>query len=143
MSYFSKFVWHPLMAALAKAQSSSHPATSAAGGAALSAVGKLGADVSASLSAGLTANSATAAGSVVVKDLEDGLKATVDAFLMTVAPAGLGSLAVEGADLGLSWAESHAHDYLALLFHHAKSNPVPAAAPYVAPVVTESAQEAA
>jgi hypothetical protein len=126
MSYFSKFVWHPLIAALARAKGSSHAGTAAAAGAALDAVGKLGADVSASLQGGLTANSAASVASVAVRDLKDGLKATVDAFLMSAAPVGLNALAVGGANLGLDWIESHAHDYVAALFHHAKTEGQPA-----------------
>jgi len=123
MSLFSKFVWHPLIAAMAKAASSSHPATSAAGKAGLDAIGKLGSDVQADLSAGLTANSAAAVRSTVVRDLEDGLRASVDAALMAGLPGPAGELAAEGVDMGIGWLEQHAHDYLAALFHHAKSQP--------------------
>lgn len=127
MSYFSKFVWHPLLAAIARASGSSHAGTAAAGQAASDALARLGQDVHDQLAGGLTANSAMAVANSAIKDLEDGLKAAADAYLMGALPVGLGGLAAGGVNLGLDFVESHAHDYLSALFHHAKTNqpPVP------------------
>ena len=121
MSYFSSFIWRPLVAALARARGSSHAGSAAAASAALDAVNRLGQDVHDQLASGVGPNSASSLGSAAVRDLEDGLRAAVDAFLTAAVPVGLNGLAVGAADLALTWAENHAHDYVAGLFHHARS----------------------
>ena len=120
MSYFSTFIWDPLLAALARARGSSHPGTAAAGQAALSAVGKLAGDVQTTVSQGLTPNSAAALQTAALKDLEDGLKAVVDAFIGAVTPPGVSVLAIGGANLALDFVESHAKDYVSALFAHVR-----------------------
>lgn len=130
MSWLSKYVFDPFLATLARAAGSSHAGTAAAGKAALGAVAGLGADVAASLQNGLTVNSAQAAGNVALKDAEDGLRATVDAYLTAALPIGVGEAAAQIANGGLDWVEQHVHDYVASLFHHARQQ---AAAPPAPP----------
>lgn len=121
MSWFSKFVYDPIVARIARASGSSNAGVAEAAKSLQATVAQTSTDVNSIVAGGLTANSATALKNVVVKDLEDGLKAAVDAFLMGAVPLGMGGVAVPLANAALDFAENHAHDYVASLFHHAKA----------------------
>lgn len=120
MSWLSKYVFDPVKAALARAEGSSNAGVAAAAKAASDSLNSTAAQVGTDLSSGLTANSAVALKNDVVKGLEDGLQATVDAFLVSAVPLGLGVATVPVANALLDFTEQHALAYVSSLFAHAK-----------------------
>lgn len=127
MSWLSKFVFDPIQAAIARAQTSSNPTAAAVGGAAGTAYTKIATDVTTGLNQPLTQNSAAAVGNQAIKDLEDGIQEVVDVFLTaslgTAGPIGaaLAPEAVQGANILLTFGEQHGLTFLSSLFHHAKT----------------------
>jgi hypothetical protein len=120
MSYLSKFVFNPIRAALARAASSSNPGVASAAKELQASGVKIAHDVNDTLAQGLSANSAVALKNAVVKDLEDGIRNAVDAYVVNAIPLGLGVAAVPIINAGLDYAEQHLHNYIAALFDHAK-----------------------
>ncbi len=139
MSWLSKFVFDPIKASIARASQSSNPLAVQAGKGAQVAYDRVAADVTSTLAAPLTVNSAAALGNSIIKDFEDGLRVAVDG----IVTAGLGHIplggliapeAVSGANMALAFMEQHAATYVAALFGHARSQiPGPAPAPIAPP----------
>lgn len=143
-SWLAYYVFDPVKAELAKLAGSSNAGVAAAGQAASTALTSTAQAVGADLSAGLTANSATAAGNDIITGLENGLNASVAAFVDASVPFGLGPEASAGAVALLQFGESHAVAYVQSLFAHAKTQVAAAtAAPATAAVSTPVAAKAA
>lgn len=131
MSWLSKYVFNPIEAVFARASSSAVPPSAIltqTGQTALAQVGAAAQTIVAQAAAGtLTANSAIGAGNALVGQLEDTLKSGVDTLVtglvgeVPVAGAFLAPEAVNMANVSLAFLESHAHDYIASLFSHAKT----------------------
>lgn len=125
MSTLSKFVFDPIKAAIARAATSSSPvavATAAAAGAAVAAVATDLAPTS------LSSNSVVGLGNKLVGDFEDGLRDTLDAFIVALCGevplvgAALAPEVVSAANVSLAFAEQHAMTYIAALFASHKAN---------------------
>lgn len=127
MSWLSAHVFDPIRAAIARAQTSSNPVAAASATAAAATYDKIATDVQIGPDQPLTSNSAVALGNTAVKDLEDGLLEVVDvgisAALGMTGPVGvaLSPVAVQGANITLTFLEQHAMTYVASLFSHAKA----------------------
>jgi hypothetical protein len=125
MSYLSKFVFNPIKAAIARAESSSNPVSRATGTAAAVAVGKIAQDVSHDA---LSHNTVIGLGNSLVGDLETGLRDILDAFVDSAVRSSIpvvgGMIAPEAVKLAnctLDFAEQHAMTYVAALFAHHKA----------------------
>lgn len=134
MSVLSKFIFDPIKAALARGATSSNSVVVAAAQAGQVSYAEAAGDIAATVGQPLTANSATALGSDLIKDAEDGLRLALDG----VITAGLASVpiiggavtpeAVGAANMALSFGEQHFLTYVSSLFAHGKAQ-VPAAGP--------------
>lgn len=120
MSWLSKYAFSPIKAALARAAGSSNKGVADAAQSVQGTIAKMGADIRHTLESGLTANSTAALKNTLVKDLEDGVRGAVDAYLVGAVPLGLGYAAVPVVNSGLDLLEQHLHNYVASLFDHAK-----------------------
>lgn len=120
MSWLSKYVFDPVLAALARAAISSNAGVAAAAKATQTSLNASAAKVGGDLQAGLTANSAAAVDNDIIAGLENGLQAAVNGFCEAAIPVVGGEVAA-GADVVLAFAEQHAATYLASLFAHAKA----------------------
>lgn len=124
MSLFSKYVFDPLKAAIAKALMSSSPTTQATAGAAAGAV----AGTPEPTVPDPTHNSPAGVADPLIAALETALKDAVDAFVteaVSELPMVGGLLAPEAvklANMGLTFAEQHAITYLSGLFHFGKTS---------------------
>lgn len=134
MSWFSHFVFDPILAAIAGASASKNKATQMVGQAASTAVKNVAADVTAAASQPLSNLSAAGLGNKVIGDLESGLQGVVDGFIMgTLGSNPIGIMltpeAVALANISLAFAEQHVAAYVSALFSHAKSGVAAAAVP--------------
>jgi lysozyme len=132
VSWVSKYIFNPIEAAIARAKTSSNPVAQQTGQAASAALGNIVKDIGGD---SLGSNSVQALGSVLVKDMEDGLYAVVDAFVaasvtsaIPVAGAAVAPEAVALANCAIAFAEQHALTYISSLFAHHKAQ-VNASAP--------------
>ena len=130
MSWFSKFVVHPFVGALAGL--GTHPAI-ASNPAAAQAVAdaQKGATEIASVATSVASNivaDAAAAADPAMAALGQGLTDTMDAFLLkSLGPVGVA--VIPGANTLLALGEAKAHDLITALFAHAKAQlPAPAVA---------------
>jgi len=136
MSYLSKFVFNPMKAAIARAESSSNPVSRATGTAAATAVASITQDVS---KESLAHNTVIGLGNTLVGDLETGLRDVLDAFVDSAVRSSIpvvGGLiapeAVKLANCTLDFAEQHAMTYVAALFAHHKNAVAEAGTPTIA-----------
>lgn len=136
MSWLSKFVFNPIKASIARAATSSNPAVVAGAVVASAAVKNIDATIAGVNAAGaaLTANSALAAGSSIIKTLEDGAADLVGAYVgATVGATPAAPLAPEAAAAARAAAvfgEQHLINYISALFSHVHeqinaANPTP------------------
>ncbi len=126
MSYFSRFVLHPALAALSALTSNPAIAASPEAKAAVEAAQKEATAVAstATAAAPAIASAAAAAADPVLKELGAALQAAADAALMsTLGPVG-GAIVIPGANTAITLLEQKAHDMLAALFTHAKTQVV-------------------
>lgn len=152
MSWLSKYVFDPVVAAFTRSQSSAVPPSTVLSQAGQTAAAQVGAAVQQlgvqAISGTLTANSALGTGNALVGTLEDTLRDAVDTVVtdmvgeVPVAGVFLSPIAVNASNTALSFIESHAHDYIASLFAHAKTQVAAAQAPAVqaAPSTTGAVQ---
>lgn len=134
MSILSKFIFDPIQAALARGATSSNSVVVSAAQAGQATYAAAAGDIAVTAALPLTANSAAALGSNLIKDAEDGLRLALDG----VITAGLANVpiiggvitpeAVGAANMALSFAEQHALTYVSSLFSHGKAQ-IPAAVP--------------
>jgi GH24 family phage-related lysozyme (muramidase) len=124
VSIFSKYVFDPLKAAIAKALMSSSPTTQATASAAAGAV----AGTPEPTVPDPTHNSPAGVADPLIAALETALKDAVDAFVteaVSELPLVGGLLAPEAvklANMGLTFAEQHAITYISGLFHFGKTS---------------------
>lgn len=128
MSWMSKFLFDPVKVALARLVGTSNPSTASAGAVALAAVQKLGTDATGGLVTVLAgSNSPAGVASVLVGDMENGLNATVHAYVSAAVPI-IGPELADGAVAMLSMAEQHALTFVSALFQHHRETLVAAVA---------------
>jgi hypothetical protein len=138
MSLLSKFVFDPIKAALGRGATSSNPVVVAAAVAGQATYTAAANDVATAASQPLSANSAAALGSNLIKDAEDGLRLA----LVGIITAGLANVpiigaavtpeAVAAANMALAFAEQHALTYVSALFAHGKAQVPPVSQPAAA-----------
>ena len=131
MSILSHFVFDPVRAALARGSTSHNSIIAIASVAGQGAYSEASDAVALSVTQPLTANSAAALGSVLIKDVEDGLRIALDGIItaslagVPIAGPAATKEAVAIANLSLAFAEQHALTYISSLFAHGR-NQVPA-----------------
>lgn len=123
------FIFDPVKAALARGTTSSNPAVVAASQAGQATIAAAATDIAATLAHPLTANSAAALGSDLIKDGEDGVRMAMDGVITAllggnIITATMTPEAVAVANAGLSFAEQHFLTYVSALFAHGKSQTV-------------------
>lgn len=118
------FAYNPLAAAAARAATSTIPAAQSVGQQTLQVIATAAVDAGQSIQSG---NSAMAAGSTLIADLEDGANKLASNYVEGIV-AGIpfigGFVAPEAKKLalaGLEFGEQHVHNYVAALFAHHKN----------------------
>ena len=131
MSMLSHFVFDPVRAALARGSTSHNSVIAAASVAGQGAYVAATDAIALTVAQPLTANSAAALNSVLIKDVEDAIRIALDGIItaslvgVPIAGPAVTKEAIALANMSLAFAEQHALTYVSSLFAHGR-NQVPA-----------------